>query len=65
LQIPLPPEAVHQIWKTIAHLDFEDTHGAFWGRDTIGESKKRVLDSAKIYVKSMGYIDHPIHDEIF
>ncbi|KAL1913776.1 hypothetical protein Sste5344_000043 [Sporothrix stenoceras] len=59
--IPLPPEEVYQIWKSVEDLDFEDTHGAFITRDTRGESKQRMLDSAKLFIKFMGYIDHPIH----
>ncbi|KAK4937276.1 hypothetical protein LTR10_022033 [Elasticomyces elasticus] len=59
--IPLPPEEVYGIWKSVAGLEFEDTHGAFWSRDTRGQSKKRVLDSAKIFIRFMGYTDHAIH----
>lgn len=33
------------------------------GRDTYGDSKRRLLDSAKLYVKHMGYADHEIHNE--
>jgi len=61
--IPLPPDEVYGIWKAVADLDFEDTHGAFWTRDTRGESKKRVLDSAKLFIKFMGYHDHEIHQQ--
>ncbi|PGH28014.1 hypothetical protein AJ80_00269 [Polytolypa hystricis UAMH7299] len=61
--IPLPPDEVHSIWKAVSKLDFDDTHGAFWGRDTIGDSKRRVLESAQIFIKSMGYVDHAIHQE--
>ncbi|KAK2880133.1 hypothetical protein FQN49_000547 [Arthroderma sp. PD_2] len=62
-QIPLPPDAVNHIWKTVAPLDFEDIHGGFMGRDTIGNSRKKVLESAQVYIKAMGYNDHPIHAE--
>jgi hypothetical protein len=62
-QIPLHPDAVHNIWKAIKDVDFEDVHGAFVGQETKGNSKKRVLDSAKIYVKAVGYLDHAIHQE--
>ncbi|PGH31820.1 hypothetical protein GX50_05424 [[Emmonsia] crescens] len=61
--IPLPPDDVHAIWKAVADLDFDDTHGAFWGRDTIGQSKKRLLESAQIYIRFAGYVDHAIHQE--
>ncbi|KAL1966706.1 hypothetical protein VTN77DRAFT_3903 [Rasamsonia byssochlamydoides] len=58
--IPLHPSAIHQIWKSLQDLDFDDTHAAFLGRDTRGNSRKRVLGSAKIIVKAMGYGDHEI-----
>lgn len=61
--IPLPPDAVLNIWKAIKHTEFDDAHGAFVGWDTHGDSKKRVLESAKIYVRAMGYLDHAIHQE--
>ncbi|KAJ9297493.1 hypothetical protein DTO271G3_4268 [Paecilomyces variotii] len=61
--IPLPPDEVHNIWKAIKDFDFDDAHGAFVGQDTRGNSRKRVLDSAKLVVKSMGYGDHAIHAE--
>ncbi|KAA8649855.1 putative metallo-beta-lactamase domain protein [Aspergillus tanneri] len=61
--IPLPPDEVHKIWKAIAHTEFDDTYGAFEGGETFGNSKRRVLDSAKIIVKAMGYLDHAIHQE--
>jgi hypothetical protein len=63
MQIPLPPDEIQNIWHAIKGLDFEDTHSAFWGRDTYGRSKERVLESAKIIVKSMGHALHAIHDE--
>ena len=52
---------MYQIWKSVEDLDFEDTHGAFVTRDTRGASKQRMLDSAKLFIKFMGYVDHPIH----
>ncbi|KAH8434943.1 putative metallo-beta-lactamase domain protein [Aspergillus melleus] len=62
--IPLPPDEVHNIWKAIAHTDFDDTYGAFPGSETYGNSRERVLESAKIIVKAMGYLDHAIHQEV-
>ncbi|KAJ9138228.1 Metallo-beta-lactamase superfamily protein [Pleurostoma richardsiae] len=62
--IPLPPDEVYGIWKAVADLDFEDTHGAFWTRDTRGRSKERVLESAKLVVRFMGYPDHAIHKDV-
>ena len=63
LQIPLPPDDVHAIWKALAGLEFDDTHGGFMGHDTYGNSKKRLLESAKLYVKHAGYASHAIHEE--
>ncbi|KAL2208519.1 metallo-beta-lactamase superfamily protein [Sarocladium strictum] len=61
--IPLPPDEVHNIWKAVKDLDFEDTHGAFMTRDTRGRSKQRLLESAKLIVRFMGYSEHTIHQE--
>ncbi|RAH45998.1 putative metallo-beta-lactamase domain protein [Aspergillus brunneoviolaceus CBS 621.78] len=61
--IPLPPDEVLNIWKAIKHTDFDSTYGAFVGMHTHGDSKKRVLESAKIFVRAMGYLDHAIHKE--
>ncbi|KAL2821955.1 beta-lactamase-like protein [Aspergillus granulosus] len=61
--IPLSADDVHVIWKAVKHTDFEITRGAFTGMDTDTDSKKRFLDSAKIFVNAMGYLDHAIHQE--
>ncbi|KAL3491359.1 beta-lactamase-like protein [Aspergillus germanicus] len=61
--IPLSADDVHVIWNAVKHTDFEITRGAFTGMDTDTDSKKRFLDSAKIFVKAMGYLDHAIHQE--
>ncbi|KAJ0426383.1 beta-lactamase-like protein [Aspergillus carlsbadensis] len=61
--IPLSADDVHVIWNAMKHTDFEITRGAFTGMDTDTDSKKRFLDSAKIFVKAMGYLDHAIHQE--
>ncbi|OHW95114.1 metallo-beta-lactamase family protein [Colletotrichum incanum] len=61
--IPLSPEAVHGIWTAVAGLDFEDAHSAFAGRDARGDAKKRLLESAQLFVRSIGYADHAIHSE--
>ncbi|KAL0931397.1 metallo-beta-lactamase family protein [Colletotrichum truncatum] len=61
--IPLGPEDVHGIWKAVSKLDFEDAHSAFAGRDARGDAKRRFLESAQLFIKSMGYADHAIHNE--
>lgn len=63
MQIPLSADDVHGIWKAVKHADFEITRGGFIGMDTNVDSKKRMLDSAQIFVKAMGYLDHAIHEE--
>ncbi|KDN59900.1 putative metallo-beta-lactamase superfamily protein [Colletotrichum sublineola] len=61
--IPLSPDAVFAIWKAISVLDFDDAHSAFLGRDARGDAKRRLLESAQIFIASMGHIDHPIRYE--
>ncbi|KAF7591357.1 hypothetical protein BBP40_001635 [Aspergillus hancockii] len=61
--IPLPPDDVHGIWKAIKDIDFDDTHGAFTGQEIKGNSKARVLESAKIIVRASGYPEHAIFQE--
>ncbi|TDZ39909.1 Uncharacterized protein CTRI78_v010439 [Colletotrichum trifolii] len=61
--IPLSPHHVHGIWKAVAGLDFEDAYSAFPGRDARGDAKRRFLESAQLFVRSMGYLDHAIHSE--
>lgn len=55
---------MHNIWKAIKGVKFDDAHGAFVGMDARGNAKKRVLESAQIFVKAMGYLDHAIHREV-
>lgn len=64
LQIPLSPDEIHGIWKAIKDLDFEDTHGAFLGQEIRGNSKERVLESAKIVVRASGHLQHPLLNEV-
>ncbi|KAL3437362.1 beta-lactamase-like protein [Aspergillus tetrazonus] len=61
--IPLSADDVHGIWKAIKHTEFDITRGAFIGMETDTDSKKRLLDSAQIFAKAMGYLDHAIHQE--
>ncbi|KUL89031.1 hypothetical protein ZTR_06020 [Talaromyces verruculosus] len=62
--IPLSPDAIHGIWNAIKDLDFEDTHGAFLGQEIRGNSKERVLESAKIVVRASGHLQHPLLKEL-
>lgn len=58
--IPLDPDSIMHIWQSIADLDFDDCHGAWWGKDACGNAKKRVLDSAQIIVRAAGHPKHPL-----
>ena len=69
-RITMRPDAVLGIWRTIKGLDYHTAFGAFKGQDvrTMGNEdargtggvKGRLLESAKIYVKAMGWEDHAI-----
>lgn len=67
------PDAVLKIWRAIKGLEFHTCFGAFKGQDVrtmesegergTGGVKGRLLESAKIYVKAMGWEDHAILTE--
>ncbi|KAI1613067.1 beta-lactamase-like protein [Exophiala viscosa] len=68
--IPLPPDIVLQIWKALKPFEFKATYGVFAKVSNVferpGETlglRGRVLQSAKIAVKAMGYSDHSIFAE--
>lgn len=72
-RIPMHPDAVLRIWKCIKGLEFHTAFGAFKGQDVrsvgnerargTGGVKGRLLESAKIYVRAMGWEDHAILTE--
>lgn len=55
---------MYGIWKAIKDTEFDDAHAAFMGVETRGDSKRRMLESAQIFVRAMGYHDHAIHREV-
>ncbi|KIW25759.1 uncharacterized protein PV07_08914 [Cladophialophora immunda] len=68
--IPLPPEEVLKIWRCLKPLEFKATYGVMAKITNVferpGQSlslKARLLQSAKIAVKAMGYADHAIFAE--
>ncbi|EXJ82555.1 hypothetical protein A1O3_06368 [Capronia epimyces CBS 606.96] len=68
--IPLPPDTVMQIWKALKPFEFKATYGVMAKISNVFEKpgqtlglKARVLQSAKIAVKAMGYSDHGIFTE--
>ncbi|KAI3394637.1 hypothetical protein diail_2501 [Diaporthe ilicicola] len=57
--IPLSPDEISQMWDVLGKHDFHSTHGAFMGQDIEDEKiKGRVLESAQIQVRRMGWTDH-------
>jgi hypothetical protein len=61
--IPLPPSEIEQIWRRVEPFEWEETYGAFHGRDIKGKGKdvkRRMLESMKIQVRNEGYDKHPL-----
>lgn len=62
--IPLPPQKILQIWRAIKPYDFRATFGVFKGANVVEKEgqrmslKERVLESAKIQVRAMGWDGH-------
>lgn len=52
------------IWKSLRPYSFTSTHGAFHGIDVRDPKLKgRVLESAKIAIAAMGYVENDIFAE--
>lgn len=72
-RIPMHPDAVMKIWRLVKGLEFHTCFGAFKGQDvrTVGVEgdrgtggvKGRLLESAKIYVRAMGWEGHALLEE--
>ncbi|KAK9429644.1 beta-lactamase-like protein [Lipomyces doorenjongii] len=60
--IPLDPNSILGIWNAIKDLEFDRVHSGWWGRVVMPGAKKRVLESAKIIVRAMGYTQHAMLD---
>lgn len=62
--IPMSPDSILQIWQSLKTFDFQATYGL--DKTVIAKDgqrmplRERVLESAKIAVKSMGFTDHAI-----
>lgn len=64
--IPLSPDEILKIWKALKGFDIEATHGFVSVRSQTDDQSsipERILESAKIVVKRMGYKDHQILSE--
>ena len=68
--IPLSPDQILGIWRTLKCFEFESTYGVFAEISNVKQTlnhrmmlKQRILESAKIAVKRMGYQHHAIFQE--
>jgi len=67
--IPLDPKSIMQIWRAIKPYDFRATFGVFKGSNVVEKPgqrmtlKERVLESAKIQIKAMGWTEHEMRTE--
>jgi glyoxylase-like metal-dependent hydrolase (beta-lactamase superfamily II) len=68
--IPLSPEQILRIWRTLKKFEFVSTYGVFAKISNVKQStehrmtlKQRVLESAKITVRRTGYQEHALLEE--
>jgi hypothetical protein len=62
--IPLPPSAIHGIWKAIKPFEFDSTYGGFPGQNVKrGDLKKHVLKSMQIFLRRGGHERAGVYDE--
>ena len=62
--IPLPPRAIHGIWKAIKPFEFDATYGGFPGQNVKRpDLKEQVLESMKIFLKRGGHENVEIFGE--
>lgn len=63
--IPLDPDAILQIWRALKGFDIEATYGFVTVRAKEGDATipQRILESAKVCVRRMGYKEHEIFNE--
>lgn len=67
--IPLDPQSIMQIWRAIKPYDFRATFGVFKDANVAEKPgqrmtlKERVLESAKIQIKAMGWKEHEMLTE--
>jgi hypothetical protein len=62
--IPENPDEIHKILLAVTPLNFHTTFGAFAGVEvrggTSGKLKIRLLESAKVAVRRMGWTEHEV-----
>lgn len=63
--IPLPPNEIMKMWRALKPLQFTITMGAFVNMDVRdAKVKERVLESMKVQVRAMGWMEHELLDEV-
>lgn len=63
--IPLPPDEIMKMWRALKPLRFGATMGAFLGMDVRDPKvKERVLESMKVQVRAMGWVEHGLLNEV-
>ncbi|TPX57303.1 hypothetical protein PhCBS80983_g03895 [Powellomyces hirtus] len=53
--VPLAPKEILGIWNAVREWQFEDVYGAFAGQSVIGDARKKVLWSARRYLRFEGW----------
>lgn len=68
--IPLSPDQILRMWRTLKKFDFDSTYGVFAKTSNVKQNsdhrmtlKQRVLESAKITVTKMGFQQHGLLNE--
>ncbi|KAL8689382.1 MAG: hypothetical protein Q9218_004934 [Villophora microphyllina] len=63
--IPLGPDAILGIWEAVIGFEFHTTYGGFPGMNVRDKDvKQRILGSMKTQVRSEGWKEHEILDEV-
>lgn len=65
--IPLSPDQILGIWKALKGFEIEATYGFVTIKSKKGDSvgiPARILQSAKVCVRAMGWREHEIFDEV-
>ncbi|KAI8869140.1 hypothetical protein GQ42DRAFT_163645 [Ramicandelaber brevisporus] len=52
---PLPPKDVRAIWDSVRHLNVENIHGAWLGKEIIGNGRRIIFESARAYTEFSGH----------
>lgn len=64
--IPLPPDAIHGIWKALKPFDFDTTYGGFPGQNvTRKDLKRQVLESMKVFLMVGGHERAGVFNETY